>query len=96
MKCLSQIQKAFFSFITMDIQMPEMDGITCSKLIRKHEQSNHYSKAVPIIIVTGNYSEEERKECLDPERGIQASYIYKKPLSFTDCQLFVGSISSQT
>jgi len=74
--------------------MPEMDGITCSKLIRKYEQSTHRRNFIPIIIVTGNYSEEERKECLDPKRGVQALYIYKKPLSFTDCQLFVGSILS--
>ncbi len=48
-----------FEIIFMDVQMPEMDGITATKLIRKE------SKNQPIIIaMTANAMDEDKIECL--------------------------------
>jgi two-component system, sensor histidine kinase and response regulator len=48
-----------FDLIFMDVQMPEMDGLTATKLIRKE------AKFQPIIIaMTANAMEEDRIECL--------------------------------
>jgi len=44
--------------ILMDINMPEMDGITATREIRK------LNKLVPIIFQTAFASEENEKECL--------------------------------
>lgn len=45
------------SLILMDINMPEMDGITAAKIIREHENN------VPIIFQTAYTTEENQKEC---------------------------------
>jgi len=48
----------YFDFIMMDIQMPEMDGFTAAKVIRKWEMANKRKKA-DIYFVSGEYYNEE-------------------------------------
>ena len=52
-----------FDLILMDLQMPEMDGITATKIIRQREQvsGNH----IPIIAMTAHALEGDRQRCLD-------------------------------
>jgi len=47
-----------FDFIMMDVQMPEMDGFTATKIIRDWETSNNKRKA-DVYFVTGEYFNEE-------------------------------------
>jgi len=71
--------------------MPVKDGISCVKLIRKYEKQNFWLE-IPIVFVSGNSDEIEKKLCLEPEGEIRAGYFYKKPLSFIECQWFVNNI----
>ncbi|MES2567774.1 MAG: response regulator [Bacteroidota bacterium] len=48
-----------YDLILMDIQMPEMDGHETSNYIR-----NELKLGLPIIAMTSNANEEERKRCL--------------------------------
>jgi CheY-like chemotaxis protein len=48
-----------FHLIFMDMQMPEMDGVTASRIIRSR------GGAVPIIALTANALPEDRQACLD-------------------------------
>ncbi len=50
-----------FDLILMDIQMPEMDGLEATRLIREHEQAsgNH----VPIIAMTAQAMKGDRDHC---------------------------------
>ena len=41
-----------YSLVLMDIQMPILNGIESTKLIRKHESENNIEVLVPIIAVT--------------------------------------------
>ena len=50
-----------FDVVLMDIQMPEMDGITATKLVRTHP---HLEK-LPIIAMTAHALVEERQRCID-------------------------------
>jgi two-component system cell cycle response regulator DivK len=57
---LKHIEKEPVDLILLDINMPQMDGMTCAQEIRKH--SNDAISKTPLIAVTGNarnYSEEE-------------------------------------
>jgi CheY-like chemotaxis protein len=47
----------------MDAQMPILDGLEATKLIRKNEE--HTGKHVAIIALTARGSEEDRRKCLE-------------------------------
>ncbi|CAO2651809.1 Nn.00g000920.m01.CDS01 [Neocucurbitaria sp. VM-36] len=47
------------SVILMDLEMPEMDGLTCCKRIREMEREGKLSAHVPIIAVTANVRGEQ-------------------------------------
>jgi len=79
-----------YKFMTMDIQMPFMDGITASRQIRAFEAEVGKSR-IPIIIITGNCSEAERRECLE-NKEIGANYFFRKPFGLSDCKLCVEKI----
>jgi CheY-like chemotaxis protein len=50
---LDKLGKEDFDLILMDINMPEMDGIECTKAIRALEDPE--KSVIPIIAITGNY-----------------------------------------
>ena len=60
--------------ILLDLQMPEMDGVTALKAIRSHD----WGKSIPVIILT-NLGEEEASDELK-ELNIH-SYIVKANLT---------------
>jgi two-component system, sensor histidine kinase and response regulator len=50
-----------FDIVLMDIQMPVMDGISATKLLRTHL----YLEKLPIIAMTAHALVEERQRCID-------------------------------
>jgi two-component system, sensor histidine kinase and response regulator len=50
-----------YGAVLMDVQMPEMDGITATRIIRETVPAD----ALPIIAMTAHAYEEERQQCLD-------------------------------
>ena len=49
-----------FDIVLMDVQMPVMDGLTATRLIRKQEADRR--RHTPIVAVTAGV---DRQECLD-------------------------------
>ncbi len=60
LEVLSILKNQFYDVILMDMQMPKMDGIAATKVIRQSHQIQPY-----IIAVTANSLEEDRQMCLD-------------------------------
>ncbi|TGL46322.1 response regulator [Leptospira meyeri] len=60
-KTLDMVRSEQPDLVFMDIQMPDMDGITVTKCIR---QSKTISKQPVIIALTANVLEEEKQRCL--------------------------------
>ncbi len=56
-------QDRHYNLIFMDMQMPEMDGLAATQAIRKWEAEN--GCRVPVIAMTANASEADRKQCLE-------------------------------
>ena len=52
-----------FDLILMDVQMPEMDGKSATKKIRKLE--NDYMRNIPIIAMTADAFAEDIASCID-------------------------------
>ena len=64
-----------YDLILMDCQMPVMDGFDSTRLIREYERENKIS-ACPVIALTANSSEEDKKQCFDA--GMD--YFMAKPI----------------
>ncbi|MDO8302470.1 MAG: response regulator [Sedimentisphaerales bacterium] len=60
-EAVEQAEKQKFDVILMDIQMPVMDGIEATKLIK----AGTVNKNTPIIALTANSSKEDAMMCLD-------------------------------
>lgn len=54
-----------FCLILMDIQMPIMNGIESTKMIRNHELENNISDPVPIIAVTTFSMHNDMTNCFE-------------------------------
>ncbi|MEO5334881.1 MAG: response regulator, partial [Magnetococcus sp. YQC-5] len=54
------LQSREYAVVLMDLQMPEMDGFTATRLIRGDQRF----KTLPIIAMTAHAMEEDRKKCL--------------------------------
>jgi len=55
------VTNGFFDVIVMDVQMPEMDGLECTRRIRRLPSG----KTVPVIACTANTAFEVRNSCIE-------------------------------
>ena len=61
-KALSMLESQSFDLILMDVQMPEMDGLTATKRIREMERTR--GGHIPIIAMTAHAMQGDRELCL--------------------------------
>jgi CheY-like chemotaxis protein len=55
-----QTEGQAYDIVLMDMQMPVMDGVTASRLIRE----THTSEALPIVAMTANAMQSDKQRCL--------------------------------
>lgn len=60
---IEKIENNEYDVVLMDVQMPVMDGIEATELIRKNVNVN--KKNVPIIALTANASSNEAEKCMN-------------------------------
>jgi PAS domain S-box-containing protein len=77
-----------FDLVLMDVQMPEMDGLTASARIREQEKQTR--RHVPIIAMTAHAMRGDRERCL--EAGMD-DYV-SKPISPTTLREAISRVVS--
>ncbi|HMD50162.1 MAG TPA: response regulator [Bryobacteraceae bacterium] len=88
-QALEMLERGPFDVVLMDIQMPEMDGLTAAQHIRRNERgSGHH---MPIVAVTAQASEMDRQRCF--EAGMDA-YI-TKPVRVSELMDTIESVFSE-
>ncbi|UZD24006.1 response regulator [Algoriphagus halophytocola] len=73
---LEQLEKDDIDLILMDINMPVMDGVSCTQAIRKLEDP--VKSNLPIIAISGNL----KNYTLDEFRNLGFSDFLQKPLDY--------------
>ncbi len=64
LQTLDALRKSSYDLVLLDIQMPEMDGLTVTKIIRD-PASDIVQHNIPIIAVTAHAMQSNRTECLE-------------------------------
>ncbi len=59
------VERQCFDLILMDIQMPEMDGLTATRLIRDWERAHPDKPRIPIVAMTAHALSGDRERCLE-------------------------------
>jgi len=74
---------AHLHIITLDIDMPIMNGKEVCEKIRQYEREKNLKPAM-IILISGNYEEQEMFDLLSQKRGSGVDCYLKKPLVFEE------------
>lgn len=74
-QALDELENSTFDLVLMDLQMPEMDGLTAAMSIRDRERES--GRRIPIIAMTAHAVKEDRQRCLDAGMDMYLS----KPIS---------------
>ena len=86
LEALAALGKRAYAVILMDVQMPDMDGITATTKIRERKIST------PIIAVTANSDSKVRRDC----RHAGMNDFLVKPVSATDVQITLATWQQMT
>jgi CheY-like chemotaxis protein len=62
---LSMLQKEGYDLVFMDVQMPEMDGLEATAVIREQERKSGEGYTVPIIALTAHAMKGDEERFLD-------------------------------
>ena len=73
---LDMLEKEDFDLILMDLNMPVLDGATCTKMIR--ELDDESKSKLPIIAITGNMN----NYTMDEFRKLGFDDFIQKPLDY--------------
>ena len=62
---LEAIQRGSYDLLLLDCQMPEMDGFTAAREIRRRVSARELTPSIPIIALTANALKGDRERCLE-------------------------------
>jgi PAS domain S-box-containing protein len=63
-EALNAVDARPYDLILMDCQMPNLDGLNASRLIRERESRRPHRRRLPIVALTANAMEGDREQCL--------------------------------
>ena len=64
-EAIDALRQTAYSLVIMDLQMPLMGGLEATREIRKMESGILISSDIPIIAMTANATQQDKKNCLN-------------------------------
>ena len=86
LKGVEMWEKGNYGLVLMDVQMPRMDGLEATRVIREKERTR--GGRTPIVAVTAYALHKDEEECL--AAGMDA-YI-SKPIDFKKCIAMINAM----
>lgn len=68
-----------YNLILMDIQMPIMNGIECTRKIREFEQKSKNKSSIPIVAITTFAMENDKRNCIEAGMNDFITKPFKTP-----------------
>jgi len=62
-QALEMLEREPFDLVLMDVQMPEMDGFTATRIIREREKAT--GRHIPIVAMTAHALKGDRERCIE-------------------------------
>jgi PAS domain S-box-containing protein len=84
-------QREPFDVVLMDVQMPEMDGLSATGQIRALEKERKPETRTPIIAMTANAMKGDRERCLEAGMDGYVSKPVKRQTLFAEIDRVLGS-----
>jgi signal transduction histidine kinase/CheY-like chemotaxis protein len=83
-----------FDLILMDVQMPEMDGLEATRILRERERAG--ARSIPIVAMTAHAMQGDREKCLAAGmQGYISKPIRPEELFKTIEELAAGQVASR-
>ena len=89
LEALKRLEQTTVDLVLMDVHMPEMDGLTATRILRSREMDT--GSHIPVIAMTANAMRGDREKCL--EAGMD-DYI-SKPLRLDDLLAVVEATANR-
>jgi PAS domain S-box-containing protein len=64
LEAVHALENTSYNLVLMDVQMPEMDGFTATRIIRD-KTSRILNHGIPVIAMTAHAMQQDQQECLD-------------------------------
>ena len=89
LEALKRLESTTVDLVLMDVHMPEMDGLTATRILRSREMDT--GSHIPVIAMTANAMRGDREKCI--EAGMD-DYI-SKPLHLDDLMAVVEATANR-
>ena len=87
LKAVEAVQESSFDAVLMDVQMPELDGLEASRIIRQWEGGKSH---IPIVALTAHAMESDRQRCLDAGMDAYVSKPFSADELYATVEQLVG------
>ena len=87
LKAVEAVQESSFDAVLMDVQMPELDGLEATQVIRQWEDGRDH---VPIVALTAHAMDSDRQRCLDAGMDAYVSKPFSADELYATVEQLVG------
>ncbi len=87
LKAVEAVQESSFDAVLMDVQMPELDGLEATQVIRQWEGGRSH---IPIVALTAHAMESDRQRCIDAGMDAYVSKPFSADELYATIEQLVG------